>query len=309
MVDLSTALSAMIVLLFTAVAGFIAARLSYIDRHVFEQLSKILLNIALPCTIIASVVDLDSAAGNSLVIGSFAYSFVLYFALFFFAVVCNIVFRVPKNQRGEYAFMGTIVNIAFIGFPVVTALFGSQAVFIAAIFFLIVNALIYSFGVVFCTRMSGAASSLDIKAMLSAPLVAALIAIVIFLGGIPIPHIVGQCLDYVGNITGPLAMILVGYMVSTTDVQSLVGEWRIYAITFLRQLVCPAIIWLALHNVVPNQMLLGVFVIMFAMPVGTIVPMIAAYYGLDDKISTKGTVITTILSFVTIPLLVAVMSM
>lgn len=308
MVDLGTTISAMVVLLVTAAVGYLCARLGYIDKHVFDKLTKILLNITLPCMIVASVAALEHDDGSALVTDSFIFGFALYFGLLVLSLICNVLLRVPKHQRGEYVFMGTLTNLAFIGIPVSSALFGPQAAFIAAIFILATNLVLYSAGVVICMRLSGVSGSLDLRALFSGPLVAAIIAVGLFLLGIELPAVMVDSLNFIGNVTGPLAMMMVGYIIVSSDLQDILGEWRIYVVTILRQLVVPFVIWLALRGFMANSIVFGVFVVMFAMPVGAIVPMIAANYGLDNKLPAKGTVISTVLSFVTIPVLVALMS-
>lgn len=309
MADLSSAIVAMVVLLVTAVVGYIVTRLDWLDAHVYGKLCKILLNVTLPCMIVASVAELDQASGSRLVAGSFVYGFALYFGLLALSLLCNVLLKVPQGQRGAYVFMGTLTNLAFIGIPVGTALFGNQAAFIAAIFILATNLVLYTLGVIICTRLDGVAAKIDLRMLLSGPLVGALIAVGLFLIGVQLPAVVSQPLSFIGSITAPLAMMLVGYIIANSDLRSVVGEWRIYVVALLRQIVVPFLLWVLLQNVVSNQVMLGVFVIMFAMPVGTIVPMIASNYGLDDKLPAKGTVISTILSFITIPVLVALISL
>lgn len=309
MADLSSAVVAMVVLLVTAAVGVLVTRLGWLDKHVYTQLSKILLNVTLPCMIVASVAELDYASGSKLVVGSFVYGFALYFGLLALCWACNVALKVPDHQRGTYIFMGTLTNLAFIGIPVTTALFGPQAAFITAIFILSTNLIIYTLGVVICTRLDGVATTVNLRMLISGPLVGAFIALFLFLAGITLPTVVVQPLDFIGGITAPLAMMLVGHIIANSDLRGVVGEWRIYVITLLRQIVVPLILWLLLRGVVPDQMMFGVFVVIFAMPIGTVVPMIAASYGLDDKLPAKGTVISTILSFATIPVLVGLMSM
>lgn len=308
MADTSTAIAAMIVLLVTSSVGFLATKLGYFDEHVYSKLSRLLLNITLPCTIIASVTELDREAGQQLMTGSFVYGALLYIGLLILSWVCNIALRVPREEWGEYLFMGTLTNLAFIGIPVGTALFGPQAAFTAAIFILVTNVLIYSIGVIICTSVAGRSSSIDFRAMLSGPMVASLIAVVLFALNAPIPGVISSTLGFIGDMTAPLAMMMVGYIVTTSDLRTMLGEWRIYCVSVLRQLVVPAIMWLAFRGMVPNPMLLGTFCVMFAMPVGVVVPIIAGNYGFDEQVSAKGTIISTVLSFATIPLLVTIMT-
>lgn len=309
MADLSAAISAMVVLLVTAAVGYLATRLQWLDSGVYSKLSKILLNITLPCMIVGSVADLDHEAGAALVFDSFVFGFALYFGLLALSLACNVLLRVPQGQRGGYVFMGTLTNLAFIGIPVGTALFGPQAAFIAAIFILATNLVLYTLGVIICTRLDGVSTKIDLHVLLSGPLVGAILAVTLFLLNIQLPGVLVDTLDFIGGVTAPLAMMMVGYIIANSDLRSVVGEWRIYVVSALRQLALPLILWIVLKPFVGNQVVLGVFVVLFAMPVGTIVPMIAANYGLDDELPAKGTVISTILSFATIPVLVALMSL
>ena len=304
----STAIAAMVMLLVTAAVGFLATRLGYLDKHVHSRLSKILLNITLPCMIVASVADLDPASSRHLVIDSFAYGFALYVGLFVLSCVCNVVLRVPRSQRGTYLFMGTLTNLAFIGIPVGTALFGSQAAFVAAIFILATNLVIYSLGALVCMRLSDVSGNIDVRAMLSGPLVACIVALVLFLSHVQLPAFVSDTLGFIGGVTSPLAMMMVGYIIASSHARDVLGEWRIYVVSIARQLVVPLLMWVLLRDVVPDRMMFSMFVVMFAMPVGTIVPMVAPNYGLDDRLSAKGTIISTVLSFATIPAIVAVMT-
>ena len=309
MADLSSAITAMIVLLAAAAAGFIAARLHWYDDHVHTRMSKILLNITLPCMIIASVAHLDRASGGSLVMQSFIYGLALYFGLLIVSWLCNIVLRTPRADKGEYLFMGTLTNLSFIGIAVASSLFGDQAAFIIAVFLLPLNLVLYSFGVIVCTRVAGVSTKIDLRAMLSGPLVASALAVLLFLSGLQLPDLVTESLSYVGSITAPVAMMMVGYVMATCSLRDALGEWRIYVVTLMRQLVVPFVLYVLLRQVVPDPLVLGVFVIAFAMPVGSIASVIVASYGMEGKLAAKGTVISTLMSFATIPALVALMSL
>lgn len=56
----------------------------------------------------------------------------------------------------------------------------------------------------------------------------------------------------------------------------------------------------------PDPLALNVLIVMLAMPVGSLASALASAYGQDPKLPAHGTVLTTVASFITIPLIVAV---
>ena len=58
------ALSQMATLLAAVAAGYAAAGLGYLDDYVKERLTKLLLNVTLPCMMLASVGDVNQGAAG-----------------------------------------------------------------------------------------------------------------------------------------------------------------------------------------------------------------------------------------------------
>ena len=71
----------------------------------------------------------------------------------------------------------------------------------------------------------------------------------------------------------------------------------------MRLLVAPALVWLPLHFLVSDPVLLGVIVLLSAMPVATNGTMLCYQYGGDSKTMSQGTFVTTLGAVFTIPLL------
>ena len=78
---------------------------------------------------------------------------------------------------------------------------------------------------------------------------------------------------------------------------------RLMAAALVRLLVAPALVWLPLHFLVSDPVLLGVIVLLSAMPVATNGTMLCYQYGGDSKTMAQGTFVTTLGAVFTIPLL------
>ena len=98
-------------------------------------------------------------------------------------------------------------------------------------------------------------------------------------------------------------MILIGASMAQQDFKSLFADVRVYLFLILRMLVIPIAGALLLRFFSLDRQVAGVFGLMLAMPVGSIVVLLASNRGADERICTRGSVISTLASVLTIPLI------
>ena len=309
MVDLSGAVSQMVVLLLIACAGYLAAKLDFLDQHTVGKLTKLLLNVTLPCMILASVGDLDARAAQGQIAWAFGLSALQFFLLLAAGALSNLVLRTPRKERRLYLFMSVCTNTGFIGLPVATAIYGSQTVVISSIFIMVISVFVYSIGFGILARGDDGPVKIPWKSMVNPAVVACLAALALFFAGARLPGLLEDALGMLGGITSPVAMLIVGVLMAGANLKDVVTEWRMYPYIVIRQLLVPLALFLALRALVPDAALVGVFVVMFAMPVGSMASAFAAQFGQDSMLAAKGTVLSTAASFAVIPVLVAVMAL
>jgi predicted permease len=90
-------------------------------------------------------------------------------------------------------------------------------------------------------------------------------------------------------------------------VKNVFTNWRLYIVALLKLLVIPVVVYLLLKPIMGASMVLGVMVVIMAMPVATIITMLSAQYDKDQTLAASSVFITTLLSVITIPLLAAVL--
>ena len=239
-------------------------------------------------------------------------------------VLANLVLRTSRAERSLYLWMGVLTNTGFIGFAVLESIFGGPSVFLGSIFIAISNVFLYSLGVA-VLRSGGARGdgstvnvpcrrrTIDVRGMLrdmvNVPLVASLIAMVIFFARVPIPVPIMQAASMAGGVTSPLAMMLVGLSIADANLGAVLGQPRLWGFTLIRFLAVPLAVYVLLAPVVPSALALGVFVVMLAMPTGSMAGPIAATYGQDGELPAQGTIVSTIASFAIVPALITVMNL
>ena len=145
------------------------------------------------------------------------------------------------------------------------------------------------------------------KRMVNPGVVAALLAVVIFAFGIQMPDPVITFCDYMGNTTIPLSMLMIGISMAQANLGEVFADVRIYVFILLRMVVLPILLALALKGVVAayaiDPVVFGVFIIELGMPVGSIIVMMAREKGADSAYCTRGVMLSTLASIITIPLI------
>ena len=317
--DILTVIGSMGSLVLVTLIGYVAARAGFLTSEVRPKLSALIFNVTLPCTILASVGEVDSSAGTEQVTWSFVLGTALFFVMLVAAALACLALRASRSERPLYLFMGVLTNTGFIGFAVLESLFGGGSVFLGSIFIAVSNVFLYSIGVGVLTsggekndeknvasvrsfRMVGV-----LKNVLNVPMVASVIALVVFFSNVPLPGPVAQAVDMVGGATSPLAMMLVGLAIAEADLRRVLGNGRLWGFSAIRFLLVPAACYLLLAPVVPDPLSLGVFIVMLAMPTGSMAAAIASTYGRPGELLSQGTIVSTIASFVIVPVLMALM--
>lgn len=307
MAGMTNALNQMIVLLFVAAVGFFAAKRGYLDLHTNQKLTKLLLNVTLPCLIVSSVYGLDASTGGPLVPWAFALAAAQFVLMFLCGLLMCVVLRVPKADRKVYLFMAVATNNGFMGIPVTAGIMGNQAVIFASIFVMVLALFLYSAGFAILASGTGEKFTIPWKSMVNPSMVASVIAIAFFLGGVQVPGLVQEGLSLLGGITTPIAMLVVGVIMAHSKFKDVVGEVRLYPFIVIKQLIVPALLWVALIALGLDPVVVGVFTIMFAMPVGSMTPTFVEQFHGNAQLAAKGTVLTTLGTFIVLPILLALL--
>lgn len=324
MTEIASTLGSMLSLIIVTLMGYIAAKVGFLTADVRSKISGLIFNITLPCTILASVGEVDPATGTGAITWSLVLGAALFFVMLAAGALANLVLRTPRGERALYLWMSVLTNTGFIGFAVLESIFGGASVFLGSIFIAISNVFIYSIGVAALRSGSTHAESsahggarrrrtVDVrgmlKDMLNVPLVVSLVAMVIFFAGIPVPAPLMRAADMAGGITSPLAMMLVGLSIADAHLGAVLRQGRLWVFTLVRFLLAPLAAYLLLAPVVPSELALGVFTVMLAMPTGSMAAPIAAAYGRDAELPAQGTIVATLASFAIVPVLMVVMRM
>ena len=295
-------LAEMLVLLFAIFAGYIANRLGILGGETDKKISKLLLDITLPSMILGAVCTGDALPDQTVVLSVLKAALVFYTMEFAFAFAVPPLLGGTPEQKGVWRFTLVFGNLGFIGYPVATALFGPEALFYAVILVLPFNLLSFTLGPLMLTG----AKRFSLRQTFSPCVIASIAALLIALTRWRPPAILGESLDFVGDITVPLSLLFVGSLLAGLPFGRMLVSPRLWVLTAVRLLVLPAVLCPILRWMGIDAMILGIAVTQMAMPAAVNGSLLCMEYGGDAECMAQITLVSTAASIVTIPLIAAV---
>ncbi len=284
--------------------GYLLMKINYLDVNVNKKISNLVISVTTPALIFASVFK-ENEASQSAVIMMLGIAFLVYLILPVVAMLFNTLLKIPTSQRKLYQFMTVFSNTGFMGYPVVASLYGNTGVFYAAIFNLMFNLFVFTYGIYLMQENR----RLDWHSLFTPGIVLSLFAMIAYFVKLSIPMVIVNVCESVGGMTTPLAMLLIGASLSNVSSKEILSDTTIYFYTLLRQFLLPLLFFPLLRLVLQDELIRGVVMMMIAMPVGSISVLFATQYGNDSTLASKNVFVTTLCSLLSIPIITFLLSL
>lgn len=311
--DAGVILGQMLVLLAMMLIGYFSYCKEWITDDMSQRLSKLVVNVFNPILVVNGVLGQESGNESGLITVNIFLVIVYFLILILFSYVILVILHPGKNIRSMYRLMTIFSNLGFMGIPVLKSIYGDAAMIYVAFYILGYNLMLYTYGMHLAKKAmmeyTGKIESQkfsvfeSFRKMINPGVVAALLAVFIFTTKVHLPLPLYTFCDYVGNATIPLSMILIGVSVAQVDIKQIFGDWRIYLFIVLRMVLLPIAVAYLMRPFQINELVLGVFIVELGMPVGSIITLIVKECGADGAYCTKGVVLSTLASIITIPVI------
>ena len=301
--DLSALLTKMVIFVVLMVIGYIGARTKLLNGEFTKAASKLTLNVFMSATIINSVIaNPPQLSGGELAEVMLACCVSIGLGYLLSALMVRLL---PFNRERKplMELLISVTNTMFIGVPVAEPVFGSQAVFYIAMSCIPFNVLLYTYGV-WRMNQSGERVKLHLKDMVSVPLIATVAALLIFVLDIPVPAVAKELCSTLSAATMPMSMLVIGSSLGRVSLLDAFKEKSLYFVSLVRLVLVPLLTLPVLRLITAAPVLLGAMVIIAGCPSGIVVTVLAIQYGRDAEYTSKGILLNTVLSMVTLPALV-----
>ena len=303
--DIFVILMQMIQLFMVMALGYFLFKVRLFDVDLNKKLTTFLLTVTTPAMILSSVLSTTEYQSLGNILFVFLVGIIVYIALPIIGFILVKAMRIPLKQQGLYIFMTVFSNIGFMGFPVMKSIFGNDAVFYTAIFNMIFNLCVYTIGPMRMRYGTQQETHMELKNLLSPGVIASLIALVLYFTRLSVPAVISSTITMIGDITTPVAMLIIGSTLANIPLKEVFSEFRIYPYTLIKQVIIPILSYPVLSFFIKDSLILGITLIMISMPVANSAVLFATEYDGDVSLAAKNIFMTTLLSVVTIPLIVA----
>lgn len=280
-------------------SGFLCVKINVLKLEWKQAFSNLLLYLITPCLVINSyITDYDPSILTEL-IKTFGWSFV--FLMIGIVITMLLSFKIKDANKGIIQFACSFSNAAYMGFPLIGALFGNIGLLYASAFFTVFNILLWTFGY---TIVSGELGFRQIiKNIFTQPVIIAVaVGLVIYLGRIPIPSVISLSISNIASMNTPISMIITGMIISDTRILSLLKNKKLLFIIVVRMLLIPAACFLVFKVMRINSLYGKIVLLLEACPVAAITSVFAVKFNYDDQLAAGAVVITTFISIITLPL-------
>lgn len=282
------------------ISGIFLYKKNIIREDGKKLLSDILIKFVVPCMIINSYMG----KFNDEVLDNIGKSFIYSIILCVLGIVISLAvsFVVSDEHKGIFRFACSFSNAAYMGFPLIQAMYGSEGVLYASVYVTVFNILLWTVGIVYVSESMSFKELLK-KIVTCPPIISVAVGLVIFLARIPVADVLKDTFNVVGGMNTPLSMIITGITISQFPLLSILKDKRVYFTVILRMFIIPVICTLVMYLIHARGMVAVITIILEACPCAAITTLFAIKFGHDQKLAVGAVTLSTLISIITLPCL------
>ena len=286
------------------IMGYTLVKLKIVKSEDSKVLSMVCLYLIMPCVIINSFLiefTPEKLKGLGLAVGV---AIVIHFVAWVFIRILGKVLNFNTVEKASVMYS----NAANMVIPVVMSVLGDEWVLYSSAFVSVQLVLLWTH----CKSMLSNEKGFELKKIYTnINLIAIFIGILLFITKIHIPSVLQGTLKSVGGTVAPISMIITGMIMAGAELKKVFSNGRIYLVLFFRMIFFPFIVFMIIYftgitKVIDNgAMILLVTFIATITPTASSITQMAQVYGNNEQYAGAINIMTTIVSIVTMPIMVA----
>lgn len=302
--DFYTAINQILILFIIMFIGLAAKRAKIIDSCIEDSISALLMKIALPALIVSSTNFERTSEVLPNIISILVITIVSYILTIIFGTMTTKALKYDKKSSNVFISLLVFGNVGFMGYPVARAFFSEIGVFYATAANFVFVTFLWTYGILLFNRQE----KMDIKKLLNIGSISTFIAVFMFLFQLKLPYFLQTAFDLTGKMTTPLSMILIGALIAEIDIAKLVSNKKVYLVSAIKLVIMPLATAYTLKYMGFNTMVISICTLMASMPSGATNAIFANQFDSEPLFASIGVFITTLLSILTLPLTVFVLT-
>lgn len=292
--------SQVFLLLFFVAIGFTISKLKIVNSTHTDILSRILVYVFLPANVFKTFAlnfNKDYIFKNyKIVLCSVAVLIVLNLIAHFVAKL----FSKSKYERAVYEYSLATPNFGYVGYPLAESIGGQAGLLDFMTFSVPVSFFAYTVSFARLTK-----KSFSLKGLLNFTTISIVISMAFGLLEIPIPDIFSNIISSASACMGPVGMLMTGIIISGFNIKKVLKKWKIYPALFLRLIVIPLSVG-GVMSLFCSPTLVKIAVLFYCLPCGLNTVIFPELVGEDCESGAALSMLSTVASLITIPLICSV---
>ena len=202
-------------------------------------------------------------------------------------------------------FTAIFSNCGYMGLPMMKALYGDDGVFYGSFYIVVFHIILWTIGIRIFSGEGGGWK----KVLLNPAVIAVYLGMAVFVLQLPVPEVVVGSVKAIGDMTMPLAMLIIGAVLSTAKLNEVFTDPKVYLTSFVRLIAMPLLALVLTRVAGLPAMPSAVLVTAVAMPAAANITIFAEMFEKDSIFASKCVSVSTLLSILTAPLIISLISM
>ena len=306
--DYNIIINQILMLFLIIFVGYLLRKKGILNQELSEGLSNLLVEITMPALIISSMaVKLDETLITNIKIISLITAFVYLFLIVFTNFISRYI-SISFDQKRVFIFALLFGNVGFMGYPVLDAIYPELGIFYGIFNNIAFNILVWTYGIYLFTASENGKSKIEWKKILNNGIYAIIIGFILLFTGYRFPSPVAGAIDYLGEMTFPLSMLIIGNSLASVSIVDTITNKYVIILTSLKLLIIPGVVFIILNQFPVPDIIKNVTVILTAMPAAANTVVFAERFDGDHEYASQSVFITTLFALFTIPIFVSLLN-
>ena len=218
-------ISQIFILAVVVLIGALAAKFRVLTPDSKDMLSKVIFNISLPLMLFTNFLKLEATPrliANSFIVLVVSEIVILFMLLFGWGT--TRLFKIKGSEGAVFKAHSMFGNTIFLGFPLITALYGAEGLLYASMFQLVSTITMWTAGVVVLSHGNGTSWKKSLLRVLNPNTIATVAGLIFFMLSIRLPKLLITPLSELGSANTWLSMLYIGAMLAFSNVGGLLQK-------------------------------------------------------------------------------------
>lgn len=280
---MKTLLTLQLTIFILVAVGFLIKKIHIIGPQGQKNINDLVIYLILPCNILHAFTQsaADEDFSNYLAI-----LFISIGIQIFCVIYGKVMFRKESEDRRKCLQYGTICsNAGFLGNPIAEGVYGMEGLILASVYLIPQRIMMWSSGL---AVFSGSSDKMKtVKKVVTHPcILACVLGILLMITGLPIPPGLDGAVTAVGNCNTAMSMMVIGMILADINFKDF-WDWTVVKYTIHRLVIIPAVVYIVCGFLPLSKNVLGLCVLLAAMPAGATTSILAEKYQVDSPFAYK----------------------